>query len=604
MAMVLSLVVLSQPPAWRQRLLGDAFRQPPWHDCHRQRLCLLDGLPTDLARLARLIDSLVDQLALGLLVASYAGKGDLPHRPDLMLKAVLFLSQRGIHSPAAWHFQAHDSRAVAWLLRGVRPCRACWYTFRRRLVPLIDDLNRQLLQLAHDHGLLPGVVPVLDGTLLAANSTRHRLLNQPTLLRRQQQLQNAVAADQAAQPAPELGPPGPLPGPEVPARPTAEPLAPLSELEAAATAALPHTPALTQDPAAELVASTAASAEAVPAEAAPAETLPQPARAAGSAQAERPWPAWLAQTAGGRERQQEHYRRVQEQLQLRLEQNAKRRKEDRRPAEKVYVSPGDPEAWLGLDKEKVYRPVYNAQLACDLDTDFILAYGAYSGVPDSAALPPMLERLRDLLPWAVIDWVLSDAGYASGANLRWLEGEGVGLIAPYQENDWTKDRKAQKQIPKSAFKWAEASQVYVCPEGQTLGYVRTETKRRGQREEKHRVYRCPGEHCQACPRRQQCTSSAAGRTVMRNEYEQEVQRLKERMGTAEAKALYNKRKEQVERRIGDGKQHRDLRRLSMRGQDGAQLQLGLIALANNLVVFDKLSRAAHDVNPSPNTTSK
>ena len=40
-----------------------------------------------------------------------------------MLKAVLFLTQRGEHSPAEWSRQSRDSRALTWLLRGADPSR-------------------------------------------------------------------------------------------------------------------------------------------------------------------------------------------------------------------------------------------------------------------------------------------------------------------------------------------------------------------------------------------------------------------------------------------------------------------------------------------------
>src|SRR5262249_29692742 len=122
--------------------------------------------------------------------------------------------------------------------------------------------------------------------------------------------------------------------------------------------------------------------------------------------------------------------------------------------------------------------------------------------------------------------------------------------------------------------------------------------------EKHQLYRCPAEHCLSCPRQAECTSKpAGGRMVVRNEYEDEVQRHKQRMQEEEVKELYRKRKEQIERRIADSRQHRHLDRLSMRGKDGAHVQLGLIVLANNLVTFDKLDRADQDANPSPTTTS-
>jgi hypothetical protein len=312
----------------------------------------------------------------------------------------------------------------------------------------------------------------------------------------------------------------------------------------------------------------------------------------------------MARTARGQQ-QQARYRKAQAELDKRLAHNAKRRKEDRKPVEQMRISPGDPEATLGLDKERVYRPVYNTQLVCDLDRDFYLAYDAYSGVQDAATLLGMVGRLRYFLPWADIHRLPGDAGYATGPNLRELEQEKISLLAPWQENDWTSAKKGNKQIPKSEFRWDEASKTYVCPEGRVLSYVRTQTKTRDGKEQKHRQYRCAAGHCQSCRRQQECTNRPqSGRMVVRSEYEEEVDRHKTRMQTDEARALYKKRKEQIERRIADSKQHRDLRRLSMRGQAGAKLQVGLTVLANNLVVFDKLSRAAHDVNPSPSSPSK
>jgi hypothetical protein len=311
----------------------------------------------------------------------------------------------------------------------------------------------------------------------------------------------------------------------------------------------------------------------------------------------------MAQTAGGRRRQQKRYRKVQAELAGRLQHNARRRKEDRKPPEQVRLSPGDPQACLGLDKERVYRPLYNAQVACDLDSDFCLAYGAFDRVPDAATLLPMVERLEYFLPGVDLRWLLTDAGYVSGANWCQLEQKERALLAPWQENDWTKEKEGEKQIPKSAFEWDEAQQCYRCPQGHERVYVRTQTRRRGDNEEKQQVYRCAAEQCRGCPLRGRCTRSAAGRMVVRGEHEEAVQRHKERMQTDEAKALYRKRKEQIERRFADSKEHRGRRKLSMRGTAGAQLQLGLTALANNLVVFDKLSNADDHATPSPQTTS-
>ena len=44
------------------------------------------------------------------------------------------------------------------------------------------------------------------------------------------------------------------------------------------------------------------------------------------------------------------------------------RTENRKPSEKILVSWADPESVFGLDKFKVYRPLYNVQLMRDLDS--------------------------------------------------------------------------------------------------------------------------------------------------------------------------------------------------------------------------------------------
>src|SRR5207245_427768 len=117
---VCSLLVLNQLPFWQQRLLSDDFVQPPWHDLHPARLALAQSLSASPHfALAVTIDRLVDSLDLADLVASYASRGSKPQRPDLLLKVVLFLTQCGDHSPAAWFAASVEDRVVDWLLRGI-----------------------------------------------------------------------------------------------------------------------------------------------------------------------------------------------------------------------------------------------------------------------------------------------------------------------------------------------------------------------------------------------------------------------------------------------------------------------------------------------------
>ena len=72
-------------------------------------------------------------------------------------------------------------------------------------------------------------------------------------------------------------------------------------------------------------------------------------------------PAWMAKTRYGRLEQAIRYDQAQEALQVRLEENAKKRKDKRLKEHPVVINPSDPQAPPGRDKEKVFTPLYTAE---------------------------------------------------------------------------------------------------------------------------------------------------------------------------------------------------------------------------------------------------
>ena len=85
-------------------------------------------------------------------------------------------------------------------------------------------------------------------------------------------------------------------------------------------------------------------------------------------------PYGMAKTSRGRFEQRKRYQHVRQCLRQRHEENARRRTENRKTAEKILVSWSDPDSVFGRDKFKVYRPLYHVQLLRDLDSPLILAY--------------------------------------------------------------------------------------------------------------------------------------------------------------------------------------------------------------------------------------
>jgi len=492
----------------------DRFRPPPWTRSTPAWQALDTQLETD--HLARLIDQGVDRLDLTPLFRSFAGRGSRPSRPDLMLQIVLFEIQRGRTSPAPWYQDTKENIALQGLGRGIRPARSVWYTFAFRVRPYLDGWNQQVLHQAQQHGLVSGKRVSLDGTLVEAQASRHRLLNHEQLQHRRQLLDAAVQAD-----------------------------------------------------------------------------------AAGQAPAVRP--SWMARTPRSRQRQQEQYQRAQAHLNERLAENRQRLPSARQDDKHVRSSVTDPEAALGKDKRKVYRPLYNVQYVRDLDSPFLVGYDAFAHSSDAGTLVPMLQRTQQLqgrLP----EEVLVDSGYVTALDWADAQALGVNLCGPWKENDYSaRGASPPKQWSKDQFTWDEAAQQYRCPEGQPLRLKGVQNRPRSrQRSERLELYQAEASTCAACPQKARCCpKSRSGRHLHRSEHEALIEAHRHKMTTPEAKALYRRRGPTVEPSFGDAKQHRGFRRVHGRGLDKAKGQTGLTVLAHNIW---ELVKGILRLGPSKNET--
>jgi hypothetical protein len=227
----------------------------------------------------------------------------------------------------------------------------------------------------------------------------------------------------------------------------------------------------------------------------------------------------------------------------------------------------------------------------DLDSAFITAYELFACQNDAGTIGLMLERSVELAGKKP-SVVLGDSSYAGGSDLALCEQAGVTIYAPVSENDSseTKQKHGKKpSIPKRDFTWLPEEQMYRCSEGNTLvAKSTTLLERSNGRTVLQTIYRCSLERCLACSRREACTQSAErGRSVARLEHEDLVGELRARMETAEAKELYKLRRQTIELRYADLKQHRRLRRFNHYGPRRARAQIGAAVLAYNLLILQK-----------------
>ena len=299
-------------------------------------------------------------------------------------------------------------------------------------------------------------------------------------------------------------------------------------------------------------------------------------------------PYWMGKTSRGRLEQRKRYQRVRQCLRQRHAENAARTKENRKPSEEILVSWADPESVFGLDKFKVYRPLYNVQLIRDLDSPLILAYDVVAMTNEFSTVPGLMQLTSDFVG-RLPETLLADSGYVSIHVLEFCESQDITLYAPYKENDHSEVRKKHKgkqptQIPKSEFTWLDDAQTYQCPEGHLLCYRRRTFEQRFGHQVETLIFSCPTEDCRACPRAKECTTSRRrGRQISRMVNEELLEELIRRMSTDEGKALYKLRSRTVELNFADMKEHRGVRRFSCRGMRRVRNQVAATVLIHNLL---------------------
>jgi transposase len=503
--------------AWRSvfgKRCETHFAQPPWTKESPEWKQLEARLPAD--HVARRMVAAVEMLDLGPLFASYSPGGSDAVRPDLLLRVALIEVWLGRQRPCQWFRDMQENYALQWAGLGIRPSRSTWYNFRDRQGPFLDRWFRQVLQIAREQRVTPARRGSLDGSFLAAHASRHRLLNEERLSKRQETLAASCARDRQGE-----------------------------ALEAV--------------------------------------------------------PAWLAKTPATRLEQARRYERAKARLEEFQAINARQNPARRRPRAKIVVSVTDSQSGVGLDKLKVFRPLYNLQLLRDLDSRMTLAFDVFAQHTDGGTFHPMLRRARQVMQLPLAE-LAADASYVTACNLAICEQEHVTLYGPWQENDYSDRRKSRpRMIAKEEFVWLPEKNQYRCPEGHPLTWIGQEKRiqRDGQINVMHR-YRCSPEHCLKCPRNTQCAKNPArGRAVKRSEHEDLIVAHRARMETDEAKAVYRLRKQTVELGYADLKENRGLRGFSGRGLNRAWIEVGLNELARNLLIIERELRTRETHNRSP-----
>jgi transposase len=237
------------------------------------------------------------------------------------------------------------------------------------------------------------------------------------------------------------------------------------------------------------------------------------------------------------------------------------------PESGYMVRDGKPKGFFYLDHRSV-DGLHN------IITD---SYVTPASVHDSIPYLARLDRQRERFGFEV-EAVGLDAGYDTAAICKGLEERKIYGVIGYR-----RPTHRQGYFYKRDYKYYRKPDQYVCPAGQTLTY--TTTNRIGYRE-----YKSDPDLCEHCPLLEPCTQSATHvKVITRHVWERSKERIGQHRLMERGRALYQHRKETVERSFADAKELHGHRYAKMRGLRKVQEQSLLCAICQNIKTIARIA---------------
>jgi transposase len=226
------------------------------------------------------------------------------------------------------------------------------------------------------------------------------------------------------------------------------------------------------------------------------------------------------------------------------------------------------------------KPAYNVQIATE--DQYILGYGIYQKAADTSVFIPFMDRIKNELGIPRGN-VIADAGYGSEENYDYVERNGIGNYIKYNNINYEKSHKhKEKRFLADHFIYDNKKNQYECPAGQKLDFtiIKNVITTNGYKTEKF-VYRA--QNCQGCIYKEECCKGQHNRSIERSprliDYKNTV---RENLKTETGKILAAKRKIDVESVFGQIKHNNHFRRFNTRGLKNVNTEWGIISIAHNI----------------------
>lgn len=253
-------------------------------------------------------------------------------------------------------------------------------------------------------------------------------------------------------------------------------------------------------------------------------------------------------------------------------------------AERNSYSVTDPDATFMRLKDqspfdKLLHAGYNLQMGAQ--GGFILGYSLHQNASDNVTMVEHLQSL-DFTP----ERLCADAGYDRLYNFEWLDEHQITPMIKPRRNP-----QGKQGFSRYDMEYNPETDTYRCPEGRIMELVETEKYEYGPPEDRRKADRkiYQSRDCSGCPVADQCKRGEGNRTIrFIPSLEAWKQMMREQTSDPDSHlaTLARNRGRDIESIFGLLKENDGMRRLTMRGLDMADLEVGLKALAHNLRMME------------------
>jgi transposase len=248
--------------------------------------------------------------------------------------------------------------------------------------------------------------------------------------------------------------------------------------------------------------------------------------------------------------------------------------------DKLRYNLTDPEAKIMQDKRGVNNPDYNAQNAVDDKFQVLTGVNVIDTQSDSGQLFPMKEE-SEKNTGSPHDHTLADCGYPDKETFTQMEKDPT---TDYYVPDKTMHSSRNDIYSKWNFKYDKNLDIYFCPQGTKLIFVRTSKDKDGF---KYRLYQA--EDCGNCPVSDKCRRKSknnnkkiSNRTISVYPQDGAVERMRKKLDSKDGKKIYQVRMSTVEPLHGDMQKNRGFIQFALRGLEKVNIEYNLLAIAHNI----------------------